>query len=186
MYNALLTTFAEAAAETSSSGSLFEALGIDVRLLVLQLIAFLLLVAALGKWVYPILIKAIDDRQEAMEAGMKASQEAQKQAEEAEKKIVKEITAARKQADEILAATNKEAATIVAEAEAKAARRAETIVAEAKADMNNQLQAARHELKAETRKLVAQATEEIIGEKLDASKNADLVDKALSRAEKNS
>jgi F-type H+-transporting ATPase subunit b len=181
MQQLLLTTFASEG--HSESGGLFSALGIDVRLLVLQLIAFLILVWALGKWVYPILIKAIDDRQAALEQGLKASQAAQKQAEESEKNIAKELQAARKQADDILSATHKEAAGIVAEAEVKAARRAENIVAEAKSDMQNQLQAAREALKSDTRKLVAQATEQIIELKLDPKTDAALVDSAIRRAE---
>ncbi|MDB5186176.1 MAG: atpF [Candidatus Saccharibacteria bacterium] len=175
----LFNTFAE----TASSGSLFEALGIDVRLLVLQTIAFLLLVGALAKWVYPVFIRAIDNRQEALEAGMKASQEAQKQAEKSEKAIQKEIHEARKQADDILAAARKESNVILAETEEKAKRRAENIVAEAKAEMNNQLQAARESLKSETRKLVAEATEVIIDEKIDPSKDAKLIDRALTQAQ---
>ena len=177
----MLVTNFNFAAESSSPG-LFQALGVDVRLLVLQMIAFLVLVWALGKWVYPILIKAIDNRQEAMEAGIKASQEAQKQAEKAEEKIGEELTAARKQADEILAATQKEANALIADAEEKAARRAKNIVEEAKSDMNNQIQVAREALKDETRALVASATEQIIAQKVDSSSDAKLVDAALNRA----
>lgn len=172
-----ITTFAAESAEKNSD--LFGALGIDLRLLVLQLIAFLVLVWALGKWVYPVLIKAIDKRQEAMDAGIKASQDAQKQAEEAEKKIAKELHAARLQADDILASTQKEAAALIADAEEKAARRSENIVKEAQANMTNQLQAAREALKAETRILIAEATEKIIEEKIDAKKDAKLIDHAL-------
>lgn len=176
-----VTNFAEAASG-ASNGGILGALGIDVRLLILQVVAFLILLFALRKWVYPIFVKAIDERQDAIEAGLKASQEAQKQAEEAEKAIDARLDTARKQADEILAATHKEANAIVGDAEEKAARRAENIVAEAKSEMKNQLNAARAELKAETRQLVAQATEKIIGEKLDASKDAKLVDSAIEHA----
>lgn len=190
MYIPLLSQFASEAAHAAeeaaskSNDGILGVLGVDVRLLVLQLVAFLILVWALGKWVYPVLVKAIDERQAAMEAGIKASQEAQKQAEAAEEKIGKELKDARKQADEILAATQKEASAIIADAEEKAARRAEHIVTEAKADINNQIQAARDALKAETRTLVAQATEQIIGEKVDAAKDARLVDEALAHAKR--
>jgi F-type H+-transporting ATPase subunit b len=169
-------------AASGSNGDILGALGIDVRVLVLQTVAFLILLFVLGKWVYPIFIKAIDDRQAAIEAGMKASQEAQKQAEVAEAKVAKELEEARKQADDILAATHKEANVMLTEAEEKAAKRATHIVDEAKADMQNQLESARRELKSETRKLVAEATEQIIGEKLDATKDAQLVDKAITKA----
>lgn len=176
-----LTQFAQSETE-SGSGGILGALGIDVRLLVLQTIAFLILLFVLKKWVYPVFIKAIDDRQAAIEAGLHASQEAQKQAEVAEKKVAEELNEARKQADDILAATHKEANAMLSDAEEKATKRAKNIVDEAKADMQNQLEAARDELKVETRKLVAEATEQIIGEKLDQTKDAKLVDNALANA----
>lgn len=176
------TEAATPVAQEAQKADLLGTLGIDPRLLILQTIAFLLVVFAFRKWVYPTLIKAIDDRQESIEAGVKASQEAQKAAEAAEESVAKELKAARKQADEILATTQKEAAALLAEAEEKASRRADNIVAEAKADMQNQLNAARESLKDETRHLVALATEQIIEEKIDARKDAQLVDSALKRA----
>lgn len=178
-------TGAETAQHTQEASSgIMGALGIDPRLLILQTIAFLLLVWALAKWVYPVFMSALDKRQAEMEAGLKASQDAKQAAEAAEQRVQKQLAEARKQADDILAATHKEAAAVLADAETKAARRAEHIVSEAKADMHNQLHAARKELQSETRALVAQATEQIIGEKLDAQKDATLLTKALDDARK--
>src|SRR5438105_2977229 len=127
-----LVTFAAEHTPGAQNKDLFGALGIDARLLLLQGIAFLILVWALSKWVYPGLIKAIDKRQESIEAGLKASQEAQKQAEESEQKMEKTLQQARKEADDILALAHKEANSLVADAEEKAGKRAEHIVAEAK------------------------------------------------------
>jgi len=174
--------FAATEAAGEQSGGLLGALGIDFRLLILQILAFLVLAWALKKWVFPILLRAIDERQEAMEAGLKASQEAQAQAAESEKKVAAELKSARKQADEMLEATQKEAAALLAEAEEKAARRAEAIVNEARADMTTQLNAARESLKQETLELITRATEEIIGEKVDAKKDAQLVSRAIDHA----
>ena len=61
------------AAETTTNKDLFTALGIDWRLLILQIIAFLVLVALLGKFVYPWLIKSVDARQDGIEAAAKAT-----------------------------------------------------------------------------------------------------------------
>ena len=44
--------------------------------LVFLVIAFLILVAILAKFVYPALIKAIDNRRDQIEAGMKEAKEA--------------------------------------------------------------------------------------------------------------
>ena len=62
---------ASKAGESEASAGLFGALGLDLRLLIIQALAFLVLVAILGKFVYPALVKAIDDRREAIETGLR-------------------------------------------------------------------------------------------------------------------
>ena len=60
-----LTSFkalATAAAETANPDVL-TSLGIDWQLLVLQIVAFLILVVILGKFVYPVFVRIIDERQ---------------------------------------------------------------------------------------------------------------------------
>ena len=176
----IASTEAHAAEETHKAG-LFEALGIDLRLLILQAVAFLLLVVLLGKFVYPILIRSIDKRHEDIEAGVKAAQEAEKKAAASEQKVAEALREARKQADEVIANGQKEANAMIEAAEAKAAKRAEHLVAEAKSQLDNDVRAARESLKKETVKLVASATEKIIKQKLDASADAKLVDEALKK-----
>lgn len=171
------------ASETASEGTVLQTLGIDGKLLIFQIIGFLLLFWLLRKFVFPTLIRAVDERQKAIEVGLKEAAEAKKALEESETRVEELLAQARKQADEILAATQKEANDIIGDAENKATRRAETIVTEARADFQNELQTVRRELKNETRKLVAAATEQILGEKLDAKKDASLVEAVISDIE---
>ena len=69
-----LQTFAETA---ETDGGLFGALGIDWRLLILQIVAFLIMVWVLGKFVYPWLMKSVDERQANIEAAAKAAKKAE-------------------------------------------------------------------------------------------------------------
>lgn len=165
-------------AEEASTG-LFQALGIDVKLLVEQTIAFLILVFVLGKWVYPALIKAVDSRRETIEAGIKEAKESQEAAEKAQEQVAELLEQARKDADDILARTQQEAATLISDAEEKAKTRAEQIVADARTQLDADVRKAREALKAETVSLVAAATERVIGEKLDGGKDAGLIKSAL-------
>ncbi|HSX35003.1 MAG TPA: F0F1 ATP synthase subunit B [Candidatus Saccharimonadales bacterium] len=165
---------------TESSPGLFQALGLDVKLLVEQGIAFLILVFILGKFVYPALTKAIDDRREAIEAGLQEAKESQEALQKAETEVAKLLEEARKEADDILARTHQESASMVADAETKAKTRAEQIVADARQQLNVDIAKAREALKKDTVELVALATERIIGEKMDDRKDADLVKKALA------
>lgn len=176
----ILTLVANAAASEEASSGILGALGIDWKLLVEQAIAFLILVAVLGKFVYPVLMKSIDDRREAIEAGLKEAKESQEALEKAEAKVSELLAEARKDADALLQRSHQEATTMVAEAEEKAKVRAEQIVDDARAQLATDVAKAREALKAETIKLVAVATEQVIGEKLDASKDAGLIKNALA------
>src|SRR4029079_3180816 len=89
-----------------ASQGLFQALGIDWKLFVEQAIAFGILVFILAKFVYPVLVKTIDDRRAAIEAGMKEAKEGQEALEKAEAKVAELLEIARKEADEILARTH--------------------------------------------------------------------------------
>jgi F-type H+-transporting ATPase subunit b len=104
-------------AESTESAGLLGALGIDVKLLITQAIAFLVLVAILGKFVFPFLVKSIDERREAIEKGLKEAKQAQEASEKAEAKIQQLLADARTEADEIIARSHSEAIAQVAEAE---------------------------------------------------------------------
>ncbi len=173
--------FLFAAEEATGSSNLFQALGIDGKLLITQAIAFLILVAILKKFVYPVLIKAIDDRRNAIEAGLEEAKKSQELLEQTEAKVQKLMTDARTEADEIIARSHQEATAQIAEAEDKAKTRAEQIVKDAHSQLESDVAKARQALKRDTAELVAMATERIIHEKVDVRKDAQLIDHALSR-----
>lgn len=178
MHDLLILT-ATAAEHAEESAGLFQALGIDVKLLVEQALAFLILVAVLAKFVYPALIKAVDNRRDAIEAGLKEAKESQEAAEKAQAEVAELLEQARKDADDILARSHQEAATMVSDAEDKAKQRAEQIVADARTQLEADVRKAREALKAETVGLVAAATERVIGDKLDDRKDTGLIKDAL-------
>lgn len=167
------------ASETAASPGLLEALGINGKLLLEQGLAFLILVAVLAKFVYPALIKAIDNRRDQIEAGMKEAKEAGEALERAEAKVADMLAEARKEADGIIARSQKEAAAQVAEAEEKAKARADQIVQEARSQLETDVAKARQALKKDTIELVALATEKVVKEKLDSKKDAALITEAL-------
>jgi F-type H+-transporting ATPase subunit b len=168
-------------AATTSSPGLLQALGLNWQLFIEQGLAFVILVWVLGKFVYPVLIKSIDDRRAQIEAGLKEAKQSQEALEKAEVNVEKVLAEARQEADGIVARSHNEAAAMVAEAEDKAKVRAEQIVKDAHAQLDADVARARETLKTDVVKLVALATEQIIGEKLDASKDTALIQKALKK-----
>lgn len=176
-----LNNFAESAAAAESE-SIFSALGIDWRLLVLQLVAFIILVWLLGKFVYPWLMKSVDQRQADIEAAAKAAKEAQSAANDTQEETTKLMAEARKQAAEIVSTAKLEASEMASSSEAKARSTAEKIVADAHDQLTKDIEAAKRELHDETLELVALATTKVVGKTLDKKSDEALIQDALKGA----
>jgi F-type H+-transporting ATPase subunit b len=165
-------TFAEAAAP---EGDVFSALGIDLQLLILQAIAFLILVWLLAKFVYPWLMKSVDERQKNIEEAANAAKKAQKNAAAAESDTAELLATARKEAAEIVATAKLEATEMVSASEARAKSTAEKIVADAHAQISKDIDKAKRELHDQTLDLIALATEKVVRKKLDTKADEALI-----------
>ena len=171
---------------TGSAGttSILQTLGIDGKLLVFQIIGFGILVWVMAKYVFPTFIKAIDDRQKIIETGLKEAAEAHKALSSAEMKADDVLVEARKEAEALLQRSQEEAANLLLASEEKAKQRADQIIADARTTLAIDVRKARETLKSDTISLVALATERVIGEKVDAKKDSELIARALAK-EKN-
>ena len=184
-FTQLLTNFAsEAGHSATEKASALDTLGIDPKQLVAQIIAFGILVLILAKWVFPVLIRAIDERQARIEQSLNAAKEAEAKTAEAQEQIDKLLKDARRESADIVATAHKEATAMVEEAETRAQKKAEHIVSEAKTQLDAEVLKARTALAKETKALVADATEKIIGEKLTAASDEKLIEAALKGARK--
>ena len=174
-----LTNFAETA---EANEDIFAALGIDWRLLILQIVAFLILVVLLGKFVYPWLMKSVDERQANIEEAAKAAKKAQESAADSQAETAALLAEARKESAEIVATAKLEAAEIASTSEAKAKSTAEKIVADAHAQISKDIDKARRELHDETLELITLATEKIVRKKLDSKADEALIADVLKEA----
>lgn len=160
-----------------------SALGINLQAFLFQLITFVIVLLVLRKFVFGKLVDTLDARRKAVEKSLNDAEAAEAALKETNDQAAKLIKQARAEADDVIAVSQKEAAALLEDAEAKAAERAEHIVKEAKAQMNVELAEARKALQQETARLVAQATEKIIRQKLDPAKDKQLIEAALREAE---
>jgi F-type H+-transporting ATPase subunit b len=177
-----ITNFGATTEHAAEEAGLFEALGIDWRLLILQVIAFAVLVWFLGKFVYPVLIRALDKREAAIEESLVAAKEAETKAEQSEAEVEKLLKQARKEATEIVDLAHKEAQQQVKEAEDRAKSRGDQIIADAREQLDRDVTKAREALRSDVAGLVALATEKVVREKVDASKDKSLIDAAIKEA----
>lgn len=175
-----LRTFAETASTENSD--IFTALGIDWRLLILQIVAFIILVWLLGKFVYPLLMRAVDKRQEDIEAAAKAAKEAQTVAADTQEETARLLDEAKKQAADIVATAKLEATELVSASEEKARATAEKIVANAHDQLQKDVEAAKRDLHNETVQLVALTTEKVVRKTHDKKADDALIAELLKEA----
>ena len=176
----LFTQFASEAAEATDT---VKALGIDMKLLVFQIIAFAILVWLLSKYVFPVLMKAVDDRQARIDESNAAAADAAKQAAETEEKLAKLLKQARSEATDIVATAKEEAAGLLAKTEEKSKVQAERIVAAAHESIEKDVIAAKKALHNETIELVAQATEKVVGKTVNAGVDKQLIAQSINEVE---
>jgi F-type H+-transporting ATPase subunit b len=167
---------------TSAQPGFFEALGVDWKLLVLQTIAFLVLLWFLAKFVYPPLTRMLEKREADIEAGVKAAQEAEKKADDAKAEVTKLLKEARREAGDIVSTAKEEATAAVENAGMKAKTRAEQIVASAHDQIEKDVAAAKRALHNETLSLVADATEKVVGKTVTAKVDETVIASAVKEA----
>jgi F-type H+-transporting ATPase subunit b len=163
----------------SGIGGLFSALGLNWESFLLNMAAFLVTAYVIGKYIYPPLSKALDAKKDELEAAVRLEKEAGGKLDEAKLEAAQIVRRARGEADEILAMTRDQANTQLDEAKTKAQAAADRTVADARDQLARDVRIARDELRADTAKLVAGATEAVIGEKLTSKEDNALVTKSL-------
>lgn len=170
------------AATEAASGDVMGQLGIDWEMLVLQLIAFLILLFLLKKFVYPVLIGVVDERKKQVDESRKFAEEVKAQAQTTEDEVAKLMKQARIEASEIVATAKDEAQHALSQAETKAKERADAIVTQAQAQISKDIAKARQELQAETLELVALATEKVVGADVRGKLGDKVIERAVSEA----
>ncbi len=173
MYN-VTTQFAD-----SSSG--IGALGIDTKALVIQLATFVLAFLVLKRYAFKPIIHMMDERRKLIDSGVELGEQMRKDKTALEATVAAELVAARTKADAIIAQAQEASRSIVHDSEDKASQKAAVIVKEGEDRAQTEMARARKQLESEIVSLVSEATEAIIDEKVDAKKDAQLIDTALKR-----
>lgn len=179
--NDLLTQFASSEV-TAEKADMFSSIGVDWKLLVLQTIAFLVLLWFLKRFVYPPLVTMLDKRQEQIEESTRAAVEASKRAAQSQDAVDKLLAQARTEAREIVATAKSEAGAMLSDAETKSKQQADSLVAQAQDSIAKEVLAAKKALHNETIELVAQATQKVVGKTVDAKVDSGVIKAALGDA----
>jgi F-type H+-transporting ATPase subunit b len=169
----LLTHFA------ASEKTGIAALGIDPVAILLQLTTFVLIFLILKKFAFKTIVTKLDERREAINSGVELGREMELEKQQLDEQVQKMLHKARLEADKIVAESHHEAGSIIKEAEDKAARKIDGMLADAHLRLEQDRRRLRTELEEELVSLVADATEKLLREKVDAKKDAVLISQAL-------
>jgi len=167
---------AEAGAEAHSSGGI---LGFSVSAFVIQLITFLFVFLILKKFAFGPIVKMLEKRRQTIEDGVMLGEKMEKRMAKLETEADDVIREARHDADRIIANAHKETRELLREAEQSAKKKSDALVAEAGVRIDEDADRARRSLEKDLVGLVSEATEAVVHEKVDAKKDAEIVEKAL-------
>lgn len=149
--------------------------------LIVQIIVFLILVGFTMKFVWPPIVKAMEERRQKIADGLAAAEKGARALQDASAKSEEELKVARTQAQDILAAANKQAAQIVEQAKAHAQEEGERIVAKAHEDVQREIAHAREDLRKRVGELAVVGAARILKREIDTKAHADVLDELAAR-----
>lgn len=157
-----------------------EALGISPGLLIVQIIAFTIVLLTLNAWVYKPMLNMMESRKQKIAQGLEDARVAAEARANAEKEAEKVISDAQTEASKIVREATERASLagqdVRAAAEAEAAKAREAAIAEAEVERNRIL----GDLRSQVAGLAIAAANKLVGESLDEKRQRALLDEFFS------
>ncbi|ASU37264.1 F0F1 ATP synthase subunit B [Herbaspirillum sp. meg3] len=140
-----------------------------------QFVVFFILAGFTMKFVWPPLIKALDERAKKIADGLAAADRGKADLAAAEKRVQAELATARDEGQKRIGDAEKRAQLIIEEAKKTASEEAARIIANAKADAEQQVTKAREDLRGEVATLAVKGAEQILKREVNAAAHAELL-----------
>lgn len=146
-----------------------------------QMITFAILIWFTVKFIWPPLMKAIEERQQKIADGLAAADNAQKNLAQAEEKVNEELKIARTKANEIIEQAHQRANQIVDQAKNDAVVEANRQKAMAEADIAASANRAREDLRKQVSALAVSGAEKLLKREIDANAHKALIDELAAQ-----
>lgn len=143
--------------------------------LLMQAVAFAAFIWFCAKFIWPPLMRAIENRQQQIAEGLAAGEEARQSLGRAEKQIAEMMTEAKTRASEIVAQGEKLKAEAIEQSRADAQTEADRIIASAKAEIAQEVNRAKEALRDQVAELAVAGAAKILRREVDAKVHADLL-----------
>ena len=143
--------------------------------LIAQLVVFLILAWFTMRFVWPPIMKALDERAKKIADGLAAADRGKQELELASKRSAEALRTGKEKSAELLAQTEKRAAQIIEEAKAQAKVEADRVIVGARAEIEQETLRARESLRDHVAALAVAGAEKILRREIDARAHAELL-----------
>ena len=133
------------------------------------------------KYVWPVILQAMEERQKKIADGLDAADRALHDLEAAQSKASDQMKEAKQEAASIIDQANKRAAQIVEEAKQQAVAEGDRLKAAAQAEIEQEINRAKEELRASVAGLALAGAEKVLEASVDEKSNRALVDKLAAQ-----
>ncbi len=145
-----------------------------------QMITFAIFVAFTMKYVWPHLMKAIDERQQRIAEGLAAADRSKHELELAQHKSADILRDAKEQAAHYIEQANKRAAVIVEEAKDDARRESDRLLAIAREEIVIERSSAREALRQDIAGIALHGAQKVLGKVIDVKTDDQLIEQLIA------
>lgn len=143
--------------------------------LVVQMVVFATLILITMKWIWPPILRAMDERQRKIAQGLAAAEEGEQQLSQARDKADAIIREARERANQIIDHAQHRANELIEQAKGSASSEGARIVAAAHQQIELDTTRAKESLRREVAGIAVGAASKLLGREIDARAHADLL-----------
>ncbi len=159
-----------------------DELGLNIPVLVAQLVNFFLLLVVLRIFLYKPILNMLDQRAKRVKEGLDAAEQSKEHAAQADQEVAQQLEQARQQSQTNIAQAQEAANRIQEEARSQARRDAEVLLERARSEIQLERDQAIAELRKEFADLTVSAAEKVIGQSLDRQAHRRLIDEVLAES----
>jgi len=158
-------------------------LGINLPVLVAQVVNFTILLIVLWLVAWGPLMKMLDERRDRIRESLNAADAAKAQVAESERQVHEQVEAGRREAQNLIAQAQEISSRIQTDARAQAQADAEALLARARNEIRLERDSVIADLRKEFADMTIAAAEKVIKSSLDRTQHRRLIDDVLAEAE---
>jgi F-type H+-transporting ATPase subunit b len=144
--------------------------------LVIEALVFLAFIGFSIRFIWPIILNKIEERQRTIAAGLAEAERGKSSLADAQKQTDQILRDARNRAQELVAAAEKAAHERIEESKSSAKAEGERLVAAARAQIEQEVHAARQQLREQVAALAVSGASKILQREVDAKAHAQMLD----------